>query len=322
MFRLKIAIIFGIAILSFSAQTVAQRGPARFGPVVNAYLTGLAEELSELDYQIKHREISRADFERARQRLLLQRRYIERFAASSPVDIAPEFQILTDAELKLLGLNPPPTPEQLTPGATFEQQWRLFAIDASEGQGRNRFYIFERIGERIGRVEPGAAEAVSEKKRNRALDLQAIETIVINERPPQADPPKPVTPAVAPPAGVVTTTTADLGQNRLQLPRIRQLTPPMYTDKARERKIVGDLVLRALFLKDGKIKNIKIEKGLGFGLDQRAEEAVKRILFSPAQLDGREVDAQAEIVFSFTLERISVAVRSSSSGVVVKGMNE
>jgi TonB family protein len=319
MVGLKIAFILGIAILLFPARTVAQRPPARFGPVVSAYLTGLTEELNELEYQIRHQEISRADYERARQRLILQRRYIERFAATSPVDIAPELQILTAAELKPLGLLPEPTPERLIPGAVFDQQWRLFAVEGVDGPGRSRFYIFERIQ----RAEIGAkTERVTEKKRNRALDLQAVETIVIDERPPQVEPPKPAPPVTATVVqpGETIAAAADLGQNRLQLPRIRQLTPPMYTDKARERKVEGDLVLRALFLKDGKIKNIKIQQGLGFGLDQRAEEAVKRITFTPAQIDGRVVDAEAEIVFGFSLARVSVAVRSSSAGVVVKGM--
>ena len=90
------------------------------------------------------------------------------------------------------------------------------------------------------------------------------------------------------------------------------LSPGMI-DKAREKAVEGEVIVRAMFQRDGKIREIKILKGLGFGLDQRATDSVRRIGFLPASLDGRPVDARAEIVFDFKLRAVSVSVRAPSS---------
>ena len=83
---------------------------------------------------------------------------------------------------------------------------------------------------------------------------------------------------------------------------------PEYTAKAREKKIEGDLIVSATLLRDGKIKKVKVEKGLGHGLDERAVEAVKRLAFLPAELNGETVDAMIRIVFNFKLEKVTLYV--------------
>jgi len=62
------------------------------------------------------------------------------------------------------------------------------------------------------------------------------------------------------------------------------------------------------FVIDGKIKNARVEKGIGFGLDERAVAAVKRMGFAPAQLEGKEIDAQAQVVFDFKLQKVGVYI--------------
>src|SRR5262245_12986740 len=130
MSELKIVIILGIVIFILPISSAAQPQTAKFGPVVGAYLTGLTEELHELEYQIKRDEISRGDYERAKQRLLLLRRLVERLATKNRADLVPEFQILADDELKTLGLINELDPHQLTIGAEFENAWRLYGIEA------------------------------------------------------------------------------------------------------------------------------------------------------------------------------------------------
>lgn len=303
---LKIVSIIGIMIF-LPIGMAAQQKSANFGPVVGAYLTGLAEELRELEYQIKRDEINRGDYERAKQRLVLLRRLVERSAVKNRVDIVPEFQILADDELKTLGLNNRLNSNELTVGAEFENQWRLFGIEPGS-INCPRLLIFERLRQK---EMPSRGEPVIDRKRNREIDLAAIETIVVNERPPEVVAPPP---APAPPAKENTDP-----QDRVQLPRILQVYSPEYTGKARNQKVQGDLVLHALFQRDGKIKDIKIERGLGFGLDQRAIEAVKRFGFLPAQVDGQDADAQVEIIFNFTLEMVSVSVNATNRGVIEKG---
>src|SRR5262245_60766929 len=105
---------FGLAVIlasiSCCAATLinvgaAQQKHASYGPAVSAYLTGLDEELNELEYQLRRDEITRVDYERAKQRLTILRRSVERYAAENRKDIVPEYQALAEDELKTLGLD-------------------------------------------------------------------------------------------------------------------------------------------------------------------------------------------------------------------------
>lgn len=315
MARRKI-IILAILLVTLAAGSTAQQNRSRFGPVVTAYLTGLAEELNELDYQLSHNEIARADYERARLRLTLLRRLVERHAGRSREDAVPEYQILAEDELKTLGTGGELQPAQLAPGAEIEKQWKFVGIETSVGSKRVRLYVFERLPQNEPATTGGA---VRERRRSREFDRQAVETIVVNERPPEkAEPPPPATTETV---IVAKPPPPDAGppKPQVQLPRILHIYLPEYTAKAREKQIEGDLVVRARFQRDGKVKDVKIEKGLGFGLDARASDAVRRIGFFPARVDGRETDALAEVVFTFTLAKVSVYVRSTDAGVMAVG---
>ncbi|MGH9841308.1 MAG: energy transducer TonB [Blastocatellia bacterium] len=310
-------VVIAILLFTFAADSAAQQTRARFGPVVTAYLTGLAEELNELEYQRSRGEIARADYERAKSRLTLLRRLVERHATKSREDAVPEYQILAEDELKTLGTSGELQPDQLVAGAEVENQWKLVGIEPGAGQKRARLFVFEPLPQK---ELSSRADAIRERKRE--FDVQAIETVVVNERPLEREPPPPQ----PGPASTVQVQSPQPNADQparakpqIQLPRILHIFLPEYTDKARQKQIEGDLVVSARFQNDGKIKEIKVEKGLGHGLDGRATDAVKRIGFTPARVDGHDVDARAEIVFNFTLAKVSVYVRSGQDGVMAKG---
>src|SRR5579859_587927 len=60
---------------------------------------------------------------------------------------------------------------------------------------------------------------------------------------------------------------------------------PEYTDEARHEKLQGSVTLRVLVTADGRAGQVKIVRGLGFGLDERAMEKVRTWRFEPAR-DG------------------------------------
>ena len=60
---------------------------------------------------------------------------------------------------------------------------------------------------------------------------------------------------------------------------------PTYTDEARHGKVQGAVTLAVLVGADGRAQDIRIEKGIGFGLDERAIETVRGWKFIPAR-DG------------------------------------
>jgi len=58
---------------------------------------------------------------------------------------------------------------------------------------------------------------------------------------------------------------------------------PGYTEEARKAKLQGKLLLEVLVGTDGKAMRIRILKGLGMGLDERALDTVRAWRFSPGR---------------------------------------
>lgn len=76
---------------------------------------------------------------------------------------------------------------------------------------------------------------------------------------------------------------------------------PGYTAEARRLKIEGDVTLEVRFTASGQVEVLRVVHGLGYGLDQLAQEAARRIQFKPATRDGRPVDEVTVIRVSFQL---------------------
>jgi TonB family protein len=74
---------------------------------------------------------------------------------------------------------------------------------------------------------------------------------------------------------------------------------PVYTAEGRANKIQGVVLLQVVFTAGGEVKVDRVVQGLGFGLDQAAEDAARQIRFRPATRAGQPVDysAIARIVF-------------------------
>jgi len=302
------------AVAPLSNVGAAPQKRASYGPVVSAYLTGLGEELNELEYQLRHREIDRADYERAKQRLTILRRFVERHAVESREDIVPEYQVLAEDELNTLGLSRDFETGELIAGAELESQWKIAGVQFGGERKLTRFLVIERSQ----RAEAGG---VRESRLGKTIDPRdVIETIIVpGAIPPIATPPQQANSANSEFVQTITAAPQAPQKPSLQGPRILHLYLPEYTGKARDKKIEGEVTVRALFQRDGKIRSVKVENGLGFGLDERAVEAVKRIGFLPAQLDGKDVDAEAQIVFGFKLEKVSVYIGSAEMSEMGRG---
>jgi len=77
---------------------------------------------------------------------------------------------------------------------------------------------------------------------------------------------------------------------------------PGYTEEARKAKLQGKMLLQVLVGADGKPARIKILKGLGMGLDERAVETVRSWHFSPGRdANQRPVTAWVTIETRFQL---------------------
>jgi len=90
--------------------------------------------------------------------------------------------------------------------------------------------------------------------------------------------------------------------NTSKLPTCLSCKDPHFSDLAKQLKVVGTVVVMVTVELDGTAHNIQLVKGLGYGLDEAAIEAVSRWKFEPA-LDkmGNPIAATVEIEVRFRL---------------------
>lgn len=76
---------------------------------------------------------------------------------------------------------------------------------------------------------------------------------------------------------------------------------PEYTEEARQAKKQGTCVLSMVVDEQGHPRDLRVVRGLGFGLDAKALDAVRRWRFQPALKDGRPVNVQISVEVEFHL---------------------
>jgi len=88
----------------------------------------------------------------------------------------------------------------------------------------------------------------------------------------------------------------------VSLPSCAYCPDPQYTDEAREAKLQGKVTLRVLVGADGRASQIRIVQGIGLGLDERAEQAIRGWKFVPAHDGARHpVPAWVTVEAAFRL---------------------
>jgi TonB family protein len=92
-----------------------------------------------------------------------------------------------------------------------------------------------------------------------------------------------------------------IGGGGVTAPKVLHKMEPEYTEEARVAKYQGTVVLAVEIDPNGVAQNIRIVKGLGFGLDENAVIAVQQWQFQPATKDGAAVTVQASIEVNFRL---------------------
>jgi protein TonB len=108
--------------------------------------------------------------------------------------------------------------------------------------------------------------------------------------------------------GMGDTSGSDAGEGESSAPYSRGMTMPVcvtcpypvYTDEARHVKMQGTVTLRVLVGTDGRAAQIRVVRGVGYGLDERAVETVRGWKFTPARDAARQpatVWVTIEVVF-------------------------
>jgi periplasmic protein TonB len=92
------------------------------------------------------------------------------------------------------------------------------------------------------------------------------------------------------------------GVNGVGTPECLYCPDPLYSDEARKAKYAGSVVLDVIISADGRVTNIRVAKGVGLGLDEKAIESVKQWRLKPALgPNGKPVAVRMPIEVTFRL---------------------
>ena len=91
------------------------------------------------------------------------------------------------------------------------------------------------------------------------------------------------------------------GVGGVTAPRVVYKPDPEYSEEARKAKYQGTVVLGLIVDANGRPRGLKVEKGLGMGLDEKALEAVRNWKFEPAEKDGKPVAVMISVEVEFRL---------------------
>lgn len=84
-------------------------------------------------------------------------------------------------------------------------------------------------------------------------------------------------------------------------PRVLYSPDPEYSEEARRAKYQGSVVLWIVVGPDGGVRDVRVVRTLGLGLDEKAIEAVRKWKFEPAKKNGQPVAVQVNVEVNFRL---------------------
>lgn len=112
-------------------------------------------------------------------------------------------------------------------------------------------------------------------------------------------------------AGILTIAFATLAQgladepkalrvgNGISAPKLKHKIEPQYSPLARADHVQGTVVIAIIVDESGMPKDIHVISPLGFGLDEKAEEAIAKWRFEPGMKEGKAVPVMAHIEVNF-----------------------
>ena len=76
-----------------------------------------------------------------------------------------------------------------------------------------------------------------------------------------------------------------------------------YPEEAKRKSIQGSVLFDILIDATGKVRDVKLLSGPGYGLNEAATQAVQQLKFSPAQAQGQAVAVRIRYAYRFVLEK-------------------
>jgi protein TonB len=87
----------------------------------------------------------------------------------------------------------------------------------------------------------------------------------------------------------------------VRAPQVIYSVDPEFSEEARKAKFSGNVQVALIVDSSGLPKNIRVERGVGMGLDEKAVEAVRQYRFKPAMKDGKPVPVEIYVEVNFQI---------------------
>ncbi len=84
-------------------------------------------------------------------------------------------------------------------------------------------------------------------------------------------------------------------------PRVLYAPDPEFSEEARKAKYQGTVVLWVIVGSDGRTRDIRVQRALGMGLDEKAIQTIRLWRFDPARKNGVAVAVQINVEVNFRL---------------------
>jgi protein TonB len=76
---------------------------------------------------------------------------------------------------------------------------------------------------------------------------------------------------------------------------------PEFSEEARKAKVAGNVLVNLYVGTDGKPSHVRVIRGVGMGLDEKAKEAVEQYKFKPAMENGKPVLVELNVEVNFQI---------------------
>jgi TonB family protein len=93
----------------------------------------------------------------------------------------------------------------------------------------------------------------------------------------------------------------DYHQDGVTAPKGISTPPPDFSEEARKAKFQGEVTLSLVVDKAGNVARIRVDKVLGYGLDEQAMQAIKAWRFIPGTRSGEPVAVREPVSVAFNL---------------------
>jgi protein TonB len=87
----------------------------------------------------------------------------------------------------------------------------------------------------------------------------------------------------------------------VSMPEVLYSVEPEFSEEARKAKTSGDVSVYLWVDERGNPTHVRVVRGMGMGLDEKAIEAVKQYRFKPAMENGRPVAVEMYVVVNFQI---------------------